>query len=81
MIYALTETPALAPLLGAPLEDAALKEARQLATTNGAVPAALAVARDHAKKAREALTGADKLDASVTAGLARLVDDLVDRNA
>lgn len=81
VIYALAETPSLAPLLGAPLDDAALKEARQLATTNGAVPAALAVARDHAKKAREALAGADKLDATVTAGMQRLVEGLVERDA
>jgi heptaprenyl diphosphate synthase len=81
VIYALAETPSLAPLLGAPLDAGALTEARRLATANSAVAAALAVARDHAKKAREALAGAHSLDTTVTAGLARLVDDLVDRNA
>jgi heptaprenyl diphosphate synthase len=81
VIYALAETPSLAPLLGAPLDAGALTEARRLATANSAVAAALAVARDHAKKAREALAGAHRLDTTVTAGLARLVDDLVDRNA
>jgi hypothetical protein len=45
------------------------------------VPAALAVAHDHAKKASEALAGADRLDPTVTAGLRRLVDGLVSRES
>jgi len=81
VIYALSETPSLADLLGGRLDDRALAEVRDLATRNGAVPAALAVARDHAKKASEALDGAEKLDPDVTGGLRRLVEGLVSRES
>jgi heptaprenyl diphosphate synthase len=81
VIYALSDCEPLRSLLGAPLDVAALREARQLATSNGAVPTALDVARDHATKAGEALAGADRLDPHVTAGLRRLVDGLVDRDS
>jgi heptaprenyl diphosphate synthase len=80
VIYALTECEPLRGLLGSPLDASALVEARQLATSDGAVPAALDVARDHATKAGEALAGADRLDAEVTAGLRRLVDGLISRD-
>ncbi len=79
VIYALAEGPALAGVLGGPLDPTALAEARRLATANGTVPAAFAVARDHAKKAAEALAGAHQLDSGVTAQLSQLVDDLVGR--
>jgi heptaprenyl diphosphate synthase len=71
----------LADLLGGPLDIARRDRARALAAKNGAIDAALAVARDHATKAGEALAGADALDANVTGGLCRLVDDLVSRNS
>ena len=80
-IYALNETPSLSDLLGTRLDDGSLARARELATANGAVPAALAVARDHAKKAGEALDGAEKLDLDVTTGLRRLVEGLVSRES
>lgn len=80
VIYAIAESPELAALLGGPLDKARRDDARRLATANGAVDAALAVARDHATKASEALAGADGLDPDVTGGLRRLVDGLVDRD-
>jgi heptaprenyl diphosphate synthase len=81
VIYALAEDPSLRDLLGGPLDVARRDEARARVTANGAVDAALAVARDHATKATEALAGGDGLDADVTAGLRRLVDGLVSRES
>ncbi len=80
VIYALADSDDLRSMLGGPLDADRLDQARKLATANGSVDAALAVARDHAKKAGEALAGADALDAGVTGGLRRLVDDLVARD-
>ena len=81
VIYALSERGSeLGDLLGGPLDADRLDQARKLATANGAVDAALTVARDHATKAGEALAGADALDATVTGGLRRLVDGLVSRD-
>jgi heptaprenyl diphosphate synthase len=81
VIYALDDVPGLRDLLGGPLDERKLDEARALASSNGAADAALAVARDHAKKASEALSGADRLDPSVTAALGRLVEGLVTRES
>jgi heptaprenyl diphosphate synthase len=81
VIYALAESDPLRQLLGTPLDDSRLAEARKLATSNGAVTSALAVAQDHATKASEALAGADRLDPTVTSGLRRLVDGLVSRES
>ncbi|MEX2255731.1 MAG: polyprenyl synthetase family protein [Acidimicrobiia bacterium] len=81
VIYALGDESELADLLGGPLDGARRDRARELAASNGAVDAALAVARDHAKKAGEALAGADALDADVTGGLRRLVDELITRES
>jgi len=80
VIYALAEGGELAELLGGPLDVARRDRARDLATANGTVGAALAVARDHATKASEALAGADALDPAVTGGMRRLVDGLVERD-
>jgi heptaprenyl diphosphate synthase len=80
VIYALGACDSLRDLLGAPLDPARLMEARTLAMSDGAVPSALDVARDHATKAGEALAGAESLDADVTAGLRRLVEGLVSRD-
>jgi heptaprenyl diphosphate synthase len=80
VIYALGSSDPLRDLLGAPLDPARLVEAHALATSDGAVPAALDVARDHATKGGEALGGAESLDPAVTAGLQRLVDGLVSRD-
>jgi heptaprenyl diphosphate synthase len=81
VIYALGSTPELGAMLGGPLDDRRLVEARALATSNGSAVAALAVARDHAQKASEALAGADELDPRVCAGLGRFVDGLVTRQS
>ena len=79
VIYALGDDRGLRDLLGKPLDPERLDEIRERASANGSVDAALAVARDHAVKAGEALDGTDGLDAEVTAGLRRLVEGLVDR--
>jgi heptaprenyl diphosphate synthase len=80
VIYALGDSVELRSMLGAPLDGERLDRARAIIVANGAVDAALAVARDHATKASEALAGADGLDPAVTAGLCRLVDGLVTRD-
>ncbi len=81
VIYALADDGGLRDLLGHPLDAQRLAEARERASANGSVDTALAVARDHAVKAEEALAGTDGLDAEVTAGLCRLVEGLVDRSS
>jgi len=81
VIYALGDDRGLRDLLGKPLDPERLDEVRERASANGSVDAALAVARDHAVKAGEALDGTDGLDAEVTAGLRRLVEGLVDRTS
>jgi heptaprenyl diphosphate synthase len=81
VIYALADDPGLSDRLGAPLDGERLAEVRARAAANGAVDAALAVARDHATKAGEALTGADTLDAGVCESLSQLVDGLVTRQS
>jgi heptaprenyl diphosphate synthase len=81
VIYALADQSELRDLLGGALDADRLDRARKLATASGAVEAALAVARDHATKAGEALAGADALDPAVTGGLVRLVDSLVARQS
>jgi geranylgeranyl pyrophosphate synthase len=81
VIYALAAGGELADLLGGPLDTDRRDRARALASANGSVDAALAVAHDHATKAGEALAGADALDQRVTGGLCRLVDSMVAREA
>jgi geranylgeranyl pyrophosphate synthase len=81
VIYALADDPGLSHRLGAPLDGERLAEVRARAAANGAVDAALAVARDHATKAEEALAGADTLDAAVCDSLRQLVDGLVTRQS
>jgi heptaprenyl diphosphate synthase len=80
VIYAIGTCEPLRDLLGGPLDGSRLDEARALAASDGWVPTALDVAHDHATKAAEALTGASSLDGTVTAGLNRLVEDLVSRD-
>jgi heptaprenyl diphosphate synthase len=84
VIYMVRESDELRELLGGPLDPAQLDAARTLAlgsltTGSTAVDVALGVARDHAVKARDALDGADGLDADVGRTLGRLVDGLVHR--
>jgi len=81
VIYALSVSPPLRSLLGGPLDTDRLTEARRLATANGAVNTALAIAQDHATKATDALTSADALDPVVRDSLTRLVSGLVDRSS
>ncbi len=80
VIYAVGDSAALRAMLGGPLDGDRLAEARVVIAANGSIDAALAVARDHATKANEALSGADGLDPTVTASLCRLVDTLVTRD-
>ncbi len=81
VIYAVSSSDGLRAMLGSPLDPEKLERARLLATSNGAVDAAIAVARDHAAKAGEALSGAVGLEPAVVAQMCRLVDDLVDRTS
>jgi len=81
VIYALSDSTSLRELLAQPLDPERLAEARRLATTNGAVDAALGVARDHAAKAGDALAGAEGLDPDVCGALSRLVGGLVERDS
>ncbi|MGI8795770.1 MAG: polyprenyl synthetase family protein [Acidimicrobiia bacterium] len=81
VIYALSDSVPLRELLAQPLDPERLAEARRLATTNGAVDAALGVARDHAAKAGDALAGAEGLDPDVCGALSRLVGGLVERDS
>ena len=62
---ALSDCAPLRGLLGSPLDPGTLREARQLAMSNGAVPSALDVARDHATKAGEAARQGKSVDALV----------------
>jgi heptaprenyl diphosphate synthase len=80
VIYAVEHSAELRTMLGAPLDGDRLDRARAIIVADGAVDAALAVARDHATKANEALSGAGGLDPDVTARLCDLVDGLVTRD-
>jgi heptaprenyl diphosphate synthase len=80
VIYALRESPELQEMLGQPIDQEHLAHVRAIATRNGAVDAALGVARDHAVKARDALEGTEGLNAGVSNELARYVDSLVTRS-
>jgi heptaprenyl diphosphate synthase len=81
VIYALQESPELRSLLGRPLERDALGEVRRLATADGAVDAALDVARGHAQKADAALAAAPDLDPGVRGALHLLGKSLVARSS
>ena len=74
------EHPKLRDLLGQPLDDAQLAEAREITVANGAMDLAMGVANDHAVKASEALDGAEGLDPATTRTLITLVDGLVGRS-
>jgi heptaprenyl diphosphate synthase len=81
VIYAMRESAELGDLLGRSLDAEHLAEARRLVVTDDAIDASMAVARAHATKATEALTGTDDLDPVVCARLANLVDGLVLRES
>ena len=59
----------------------ALRRAREIVTTDGAVSAALDAARNEAKQADEALSAAPGLDVAVCESLRSLVDGLVTRSS
>ena len=81
VIHALARTPALRERLGHPLDGEQLAEVRRLAVSDGAIDAALGMARDHAGKAGGALDSASDLAPDVCAALTRLVDGLVTRDS
>src|SRR5262245_386064 len=81
VIHAIAKTPALRDALGHPLGGEQLAEVRRLAVSDGAIDAALVMARDHAAKAGGALDGAEGLAPDVCAALTRLVDGLVTRDS
>jgi heptaprenyl diphosphate synthase len=81
VIYTMREHPSLRDLLGRPLDDSELTEARELTVANGAMELAMSVAHDHAVKAAGALEGADGLDPATCATLVQLVDGLVGRES
>ncbi|MDQ1467243.1 MAG: hypothetical protein QOH10_1658 [Actinomycetota bacterium] len=79
VIYAIEASSDLADLLGRTLDPERLEQARALVANEDSVEAAMAVARTHATKATEALTGADDLDPLVCRRLADLVETLTGR--
>jgi len=81
VIYALSSSGELRTLLGRKLEWDEVKQAVDLIATDEVVDASMAVARTHASKAAEALTGATELDGDVCDRLRALVDGLVRRSS
>lgn len=81
VIYSLRDSDELRDLIGRPLTPEASERARSVVASNGAVGAALDVAKAHAKLADEALAGAGGLDLEVCNSLRRLLDDLLVRTA
>jgi geranylgeranyl pyrophosphate synthase len=81
VIYAIASSPALRERLGHPLDPEQLAEVRRLASSDGAIDAALGRARDHAAKAGDALDSASGLAPDVCAALTRLVQGLVTRDS
>jgi heptaprenyl diphosphate synthase len=80
VIYALEHSTELGDRIGGPLDPAALDAVRALVNADGAVTAALDVARSEAKLADEALAHAgDELDVTVCASLRQLVEGLITR--
>jgi heptaprenyl diphosphate synthase len=81
VIHAIASCPELRDRLGHPLDTEQLAEVRRLASSDGAIDAALDKARDHAAKAGDALEGAEGLAPEVCAALTRLVKGLVNRDS
>jgi heptaprenyl diphosphate synthase len=79
VILAVGVSSELGDLLGRALDPEGLERARRLVVTDDVIDASMAIARTHAKKATEALSGADDLDPQVCERLADLVDGLVVR--
>jgi geranylgeranyl pyrophosphate synthase len=83
VIYALKSPAAdeLNALLGRKLERAEVERVVSLVARSEVVDAAMAVARAHATKATEALTGATELDADVCSRMRTLVNGLILRSS
>jgi heptaprenyl diphosphate synthase len=81
VIYALASSSELRDLLGRKLDWENVERARALVNTPATIDAATTVARTHAKKATEALAGAQGLDAKVCEQLVSLVDGLIIRSS
>jgi heptaprenyl diphosphate synthase len=81
VITAVSTSGELREMLGSKLDWPAVERARALVAHPATVDASLAVARTHAAKAVEALTGADALDGAVCERLAELVEGLVTRSS
>ncbi|MGZ8765005.1 MAG: polyprenyl synthetase family protein [Acidimicrobiia bacterium] len=80
VIYALEHSAELGERIGQPLDPVSLDHVRTLVNADGAVTAALDVARSEAKLADEALANAgDELDVTVCASLRQLVEGLITR--
>ena len=81
VIYALGKSPELRALLGRKLEWPRVAEAVELIAAPEVVDASMTVARTHATKASEALSGASELDGEVCDRLRCLLDGLVQRSS
>ena len=81
VIYALASSGELRDLLGRKLDWDNVERVRALVNTPATIDAASTVARTHAKKATEALAGAQGLDAKVCEQLVSLVDGLIIRSS
>jgi heptaprenyl diphosphate synthase len=81
VIYAISRSDELRSLLGRKLEWPQVRRAVELIAVPEVVDASMTVARTHATKATEALTGAAELDGEVCNRLRKLVDGLVQRSS
>jgi heptaprenyl diphosphate synthase len=81
VIYALSSSEELRELLGRKLEWPEIEKAVSLIATPAVIDASMTVARTHAKKASEALTGATELDAEVCECLRTLLGSVVHRSS
>jgi len=81
VIYALESSTELRDLLGRKLDWPEVEKVVALVAEPDVIDASLAVARSHAVKANEALTGAPALDGAVCDRLRTLVDGLVLRSS
>jgi len=81
VIYALASSHELRTLLGRKLDRPQVARAVDLIATPEVVEASMTVARTHATKASEALTGASGLDPAVCDRVRTLVDGLVRRSS
>ena len=81
VIYALESSSELRDLLGRKLDWPEVEKVVALVAEPDVIDASLAVARTHAVKANEALTGAPALDGEVCDRLRTLVDGLVLRSS